>query len=72
MSTIWVFENIENKHMLYCGEDCMKRFCTSLREHATKVINFEKKATVNTKTARIAPGCDSTLHLWKKIFKKVC
>ena len=30
MSTTWVFDNIENKHTFYCGEDCMKRFCTSL------------------------------------------
>ena len=43
MSTIWAFDNIENKHSLYRGEDCMKKFCTSLREHATNVINFEKK-----------------------------
>ena len=31
MSTIWVFDNIENKHTLYCGKDCMKKFCESLR-----------------------------------------
>ena len=43
MSTIWTFDNIENKHTLYCGEGCMKKFCTSLRKHATDVINFEKK-----------------------------
>ena len=43
MSTIWAFDNIENKHTLHRGEDCMKKFCTSLREHATNVINFEKK-----------------------------
>ena len=43
MSTIWAFDHIENKHTLYCGEDCMKKFCTSLREHATNVINFEKE-----------------------------
>ena len=43
MSTIWAFDNIENKHTLYRGEDCAKKFCTSLREHATSVINFEKK-----------------------------
>ena len=43
MSTIWAFDNIENKYSLYLGEDCMKKFCTSLREHATNVINFEKK-----------------------------
>ena len=43
LSTIWAFDNIENKHTLYRGEDFMKKFCTSLREHVTNVINFEKK-----------------------------
>ena len=28
---------------LYRGEDCMKKICTSLREYATYVNNFEKK-----------------------------
>ena len=27
MSAIWAFDNIENKHTLYWGEDCMKKFC---------------------------------------------
>ena len=43
MSTIWAFHNTENKHTLNHEEDCMKRFCTCLREHATNVVNFEKK-----------------------------
>ena len=43
MSTIWAFDNIKTKYNLYRREDCMKNFCTSLREHATNVINFEKK-----------------------------
>ena len=43
MSTIWAFDNIENKHILYREEDFMKKFFTSLREHATNVINLEKK-----------------------------
>ena len=38
MSAAGAFDNIENKHTLY-----HKEFCTSLREHATNVINFEKK-----------------------------
>ena len=41
ISTIWAFDIIENKHRLYRGKDCMKKFCTSLREHATNIINFE-------------------------------
>ena len=44
MSTIWSFDNIENKHTLYGGEDCMKKFCTFLGEYATtNIINFEKR-----------------------------
>ena len=43
MSTARTFNNTENKYTLYREEDYMKKFCTSLREHATNVINFEKK-----------------------------
>ena len=43
MSTIWAFHNIENKHSLYHGEDCMKKFFTSLVEHAKNLNDFEKK-----------------------------
>ena len=42
MPTIWVFDSVKNKHSLYCGEDCMKKFCSSIREHAKNVTNFEK------------------------------
>ena len=37
------FDTIENKHSLYRGKDCMKKFCISLREHTGDVINFKKK-----------------------------
>ena len=43
MSTISLFKSIENKHVVYRGKDCMKKFCESLREHATKIINSKKK-----------------------------
>ena len=43
MSTIWGFDHIEGKHTLYCGKDCMKRFCESLREHAKSIIDFQTK-----------------------------
>ena len=35
----------ESKHKLnyYRGDDSMKRFCKDLKEHATKIINYEKK-----------------------------
>ena len=46
MSTIWTFGGIENKLDVYRGEDCMKKFCESSREHEVKIINFEKKKIV--------------------------
>ena len=36
------FNNIENRYTLYHGEDCMKKFCESLREHTKTIIDFEK------------------------------
>ena len=73
MRTIWAFDNIENIDTLYCVEDCSKKLCTSLREHATKIIIFEEKILPLTKKrAKIAQRCNGMLHLWKKIPKKVC
>ena len=43
MFTIFSFRSIENKHDVYRGKDCMKRFCEFLREYAIKIINFKKK-----------------------------
>ena len=43
ISTILSFKSIENKHDAQRGKDCMKKFCESLRKHATEIINFKKK-----------------------------
>ena len=40
ISSISSFKSIENKHDVYRGNDCMKKVCESLREHAMKIINF--------------------------------
>ena len=42
-STICGFDHIEGKHTLYRGKDCMKKFCTSLREHSKDIIDFGRK-----------------------------
>ena len=31
ISTIWAFDHIENKHTLYRGKDCIKKFCESFK-----------------------------------------
>ena len=40
------FDKTKNKLDYYRGKDCMKKFCKDLREHATKVINYEKKKMI--------------------------
>ena len=45
MSAIQIFDSKENRHDVYRGEDCMEKLSESfesLREHAIKIINFEK------------------------------
>ena len=34
---------MENKHDVYGGKNCMKKFYKYLREHAIKIINFKQK-----------------------------
>ena len=48
------FDKSKTKLNYYRGEDCMKKFCKDLREHATKIINYEKKRydTINKKRRR--------------------
>ena len=48
MSTILTFKSIQNKHVVYSGKDCMKRFCKSLIGLAMEIINFKKKQMKQT------------------------
>ena len=40
------FDETKNKIGYYRGEDCMKKLCLDLREHVTKIINYEKKEMI--------------------------
>ena len=40
------FDQTKNKLDHYRGKDCMKKFSKDLREHATKIINYEKKRMI--------------------------
>ena len=41
------FDTTKNKFDYYRGKNCMKNYCLDLREHATKIINYEKNDTIN-------------------------
>ena len=72
MSTIRAFDHIENKHNLYCGEDCMKKFCESFREHAQKnIIDFEKKNMLPLRKKEAKLHQEATeCYICRKIFVK--
>ena len=61
-------------HSLYLGEHCMKKFCISLREHATNAINFEKKKMLPITVVELRLDQDSTVCYIcrKKIRTKSC
>ena len=62
MPTICEFDYIENKHTLYREKDCIKKSFTSLREHAKKIIDFEKK--------KMLPLTKKELKSHQRILKK--
>ena len=37
------FDTAKNRLDYYRGKNCVKNFCLDLREHTTKIINYEKK-----------------------------
>ena len=37
------FDKSENNQTSYRGKDCMKRFCDDLKEHVTRITNYEMK-----------------------------
>ena len=41
--TICSFDKSENKQTYCRGRDCMKRFCADLKEHITRITNYEMK-----------------------------
>ena len=48
------FDESKNKLNYYRGKDCMKKFCKDLKEHAMRIINYEKKKIISlTKEEKI-------------------
>ena len=71
MSTIWAFGNFDNKHTLYRGKDCMKKFCESSREHVKNVIDFKKKKMLPSTKEEVKSHQDAKVcYLCRKNLKK--
>ena len=37
------FDSKQDKHSCHWGKDCIKKFCSELKELGTKIINYEQK-----------------------------
>ena len=63
------FDKANNKLSYYRGEDCMKRFCKDLKDHATKIIDFKKKAMIPlTKEEEDNYNKENTCYICKNYF----
>ena len=63
------FDKSNNKLSYYRGEDCMKRFCKDLKDHATKIIDYKKKImTPLTKEEEDNYNKENICYICKKEF----
>ena len=63
------FDESKNKISYYRGNDCMKKFCKDLREHSTKIINYEKKKMIALTTEeKIHYNKQNVCYISKKEF----
>ena len=64
------FDKSKNKLNYYRGKDCMKKFSKNLREHASKIIDYEKKKMIPlTKEDKIYHNKQKICYICKKEFK---
>ena len=65
------FDKSKNKLDYYRGKDCTKKFCKDLREHTTKIINYEKKNMIPlTIEEKIHFNEQKICYICKKEFNK--
>ena len=63
------FDRTKNKFDYYSGKNCMKNFYLNLREHATKIINYEKKEMIPlTKKEEKKHNKQKVCYIYKKGF----
>ena len=67
--THFSFDKTKNMLHYYRGKDCMKNFSLELKEHVTKIINYEKKEMIPlTKEQKDLHNDQNVCHICKIIF----
>ena len=63
------FDQTKNKINFCRGKDCMKKFSKDLRDHSTKIINYEKKKMISlTREEKIYHNEQEICYICKKEF----
>ena len=63
------FDKSKNKLNYYRGKDCMNKFSKDFREHASKIIDYEKKKMISlTKEEKIYHNKQKICYICKKEF----
>ena len=63
------FDTTKNKLSHSRSKNCMKNFCLDLKEHATKIINYEKKEMIQlTKEEKKMLNMQKVCYICKKVF----
>ena len=71
VSTIWACDHIENKHTLYRGKDCRKKFSYFVRQHVKNIIHFKKKKMLLLTKEELKSHQDTKVcHICRKIILK--
>ena len=66
------FGESKNKLNYYRGKDCMKKFCKDLKEHATRITNYEnKKISPLTKEKKKNYNDQKVCYICKKEFDTI-
>ena len=66
-----LFNKTKNKLNHYRGKDYMRKFFKDLREHATKIINYQKKEMIPlTKEEKLYHNEQEICYICKKEFDK--
>ena len=72
MFTSCSFNESKNKLNYYTDKVCMKKFCKDLKEHATRIINYEKKKIIPlTKEENINYNDQKVCYICKKEFDTI-
>ena len=62
------FDKTKNRLDYYRGDNCIEKFCKDLREHRTKIINYEKKDMIPlTKKEEKNHNKEEVCYICKKI-----